>query len=1011
MARPATSAVISFFVAVLFVVPSLADERVPSRTQPDFDTQIAPLLSRRCLSCHSGTEPKGELDLSRAKNAFKGGESGKAIVPGKLDQSPLWEMVSADEMPPETPLTDQEKTLIKNWIVSGAKWGADPIDPFRFSSGSRAGYDWWALQPVVRPDLPEVKNKGWIRNPIDRFVLGRLETETLRPSSKANRRVLIRRLSFDLLGLPPSPEEVNNFVKDDSPNAYADLVDRLLKSPHYGERWARHWLDVIRFGESQGFERDKLRTNSWRYRDWVVEALNNDMPYDEFVRMQLAGDVLHPGDPHGIIATGFLVAGAYDEVGQSQQSAAMRAVVRQDELEDVVSVVGQTFLGMTVNCARCHDHKFDPVTQQEYYSLASALSGARHGERDINSVILTKKSDEQVLSIQSRIDRLSGQLAAIEDPIRKRILAERKAKPKSEIVHPQPVAAWDFRNDLEDKVGLLHVSLQGTAARDQDGLHLNGTTAYAASVPLKSPLREKTLEAWVSLKDLTQRGGGVISVQTLDGQKFDAIVFGEREPKRWMAGSNGFTRTQSFNGSEETEADQQFVHLAIAYHADGRIVGYRNGKPYGTEYKSSGPETYPAKKSQVIFGLRHGVPGGNRMLNGVIAQARLYNRALSQAEISASAGTPNNFVSEKQLLAGLTPKQKTKKEQLRFEISRLNDQKTRSQSMRVYASTPKEPELTYFLNRGNSALKGDVVSPGGIQSLKGVKAGFGLPADAPEAERRVKLAQWISSPNNPLFARVIVNRLWHYHFGTGLVETPSDFGFNGGRPSHPELIDWLAAELMQHNWSLKHIHRLIVSSATCRQDSRNRKEAAKVDADNRLLWRKSPKRLEAEAVRDTILAVSGELNHDVGGPGYHDFTTFVQNTQFYAPIDPVGESFQRRSLYRTWIRSGRNRFLDVFDCPDPSTKTPKRAVTTTPLQALSLMNNSFVLRMSDRLAESIRDTCGDETSQQIKHIYRRAFGRVPDRKELELAGRFIKQHGLAAFCRVIFNSNEFLYVD
>jgi hypothetical protein len=996
------------------IVPAIAEEETTDLAQDvrtDFDSRIAPLLARRCLACHGSSEPKGELNLSRSQTAFAGGESGKAIIPGRVDKSLLWERVSADEMPPKKPLTNKEKKLLKTWIASGAKWGTDPIDSLRYSSEVRAGYDWWALQPVIRPQLPDVKNTKWIVNPIDRFVLHRLERTGLIPSPKADRRTLIRRLSFDLLGLPPSPEEVATFVNDRSGDAYSRLVNRLLDSPHYGERWARHWLDVIRFGESQGFERDKLRPNSWRFRDWVVRAFNDDMPYDEFVRMQLAGDVQRPHDSDAIIATGFLVAGTYDEVGQSQQSAAMKAVVIQDELEDIVSAVGQTFLGLTVNCARCHDHKFDPVTQVEYYRLASALSGVRHGERDVTGEALKKLVAGQTKTIQSQIDLLSRQLAVIDEPVRRKILAERKKQPKPTATPPEPYAQWDFQSELKDQSGTLHVTLHGEATLQDEGLVLNGKTAYAATVPIKRDLAEKTLEAWVSLVNLNQRGGGLVSLQTLDGRTFDAIVFGEKETRRWMAGSNGFVRTKIFNGSEEIEAHKQFIHMAIVYQSDGTITGYRNGRPYGKPYKSSGPVTFQAGKTHVVFGMRHAPPGGNRMLAGAIGRARLYDRALSPQEVAASAGVPFNSVSQQELLARLTAAQKTRHEQISFELSHLAELKSRAGSTRVYAVTPKQPEPTHLLTRGNPALKGAVVTPGGIASLKGVEHDFSFSPDAPEAKRRIKLSDWITDRNNPLFARVMVNRMWHYHFGAGLVETPSDFGFNGGRPSHPELIDWLAVELMRNNYSLKQLHRLIVTSATYRQTSRNNPAAAKIDADNRLLWRKSPLRLEAEAVRDAMLAVSGKLNDDIGGPGYYDFTTFVHNTQFYFPVDPVGESFYRRSLYRTWVRSGRNRFLDVFDCPDPSTKSPKRAVTTTPLQALSLMNNSFVLRMSDRFAERLQRESGKKTDQQIRRAYQLSYARDPDDEELNLTSRFVNQHGLSAMCRVIFNSSEFLYVD
>ena len=968
-----------------------------------FDESVAPLLARRCLDCHNGTDLKGKLDLSRRKSALAGGESGRVIVPGRPAESLLWEYVREEEMPPRKPLSAAEKAVLKTWLAGGAAWGSDPIDRFRFTTDKRAGRDWWALQPVVQPRPPKITGAG-VRNPIDAFIRARLADQGLSPSPEAGRRTLIRRLSFDLLGLPPTPEEVRAFVNDRSEDAYEKLVDRLLASPHYGERWARHWLDIVRFGESQGFERDKLREHSWPYRDWVVDALNRDLPYDEFARLQLAGDVLRPGDPAAITATGFLVAGPWDEVGQGQQSAAMKAVVRQDELEDVVSAVGQTFLGLTINCARCHDHKFDPVTQVEYYRLASALDGVRHGERTIPA------DAARLAEIEGRAGELSSQLAALDEPVRKKILAERKTNRPVQ-TPPQPLASWDFDSDLQDSTGLLHGTPHDGANVENGRLAVDGRLAYVATTPLAKDLSAKTLEAWVLLDNLTQRGGAAISVETLDGGTFDAIVFGEREPGRWMAGSNGFVRTQSFAGPPETEAHQQPVHVAMVYSADGTITGYRNGRPYGKPYKSRGPVTFAAGKARVVFGLRHAPAGGNKMLAGAIQRARLYDRALSPAEIAASAGVAGTFVSEAELADALSPQQRRRRQAMRDELNRLRAARGRLATGRVYAVTPRPPGVMHVFARGNPAAPGEVVRPGGVAAVKGVEADFQLAPSAADAQRRKKLAAWITDPGNPLFARVIANRLWHYHFGVGLVDTPSDFGFNGGRVTHPALLDWLAAELVRRRWSLKALHRTIVTSATYRQASRPRGDAARVDADNRLLWRKSPLRPEAEVIRDAVLRVSGKLNTQMGGPGYRDFTTFNRNSQFYVPIDPVGEAFNRRSLYRTWVRSGRNRLLDAFDCPDPSTKSPRRAVTTTPLQALALMNNSFVLRMADHFAGRLRDEAGEDVEQQIGRAFQLVYGRAAGRRELSTIKPFVSEHGLPALCRVLLNSSEFLYVD
>jgi hypothetical protein len=987
---------------VLALALSLTLAAPGSAAPPDFDRAVAPLLVRRCLDCHSGPKPKGKLDLSRRQAALE------MVTPGKPDDSPLWQRVHAGEMPPKKPLPEDERRLLRDWIAAGARWGSDPVDPFRITTEHRAGYDWWSLRPVQRPEPPAVHNKGWVRNPVDAFVLARLEAAQLEPAPEADRRTLIRRLSFDLLGLPPAPEEVEAFVRDAAPDAYEKLVERLLASPHHGERWARHWLDVVRFGESNGYERDQPRPNAWPYRDWVVDAFNHDLPYDEFVRLQLAGDVLHPGDPEAIKATGFLVAGPHDVVVPVVES--MRASMRQDELEDIVGTVGQTFLGLTVNCARCHDHKFDPVSQKDYYRLAAALAGVQHGERELKPAAAAAG----LARVRQRLEELGREIEAVDGPVRRQILAERHettggpASPARlpRAAPPKALAEWNFQAEG------VRVALEAGARRERAGLVVDGKKAYARSEPLTVPLREKTLEAWVRLDDLRQAGGGVVSVETLDGNVFDAVVFAEKEPGRWMAGSNFFERTQSFGGPAEATADREFVQVALVYHADGTIAGYRNGRPYGKPYRSRGPVEFTPGQYRVVFGVRHEPAGGNRMLAGVIARARLYDRALSPDEVAAAAGV--GMVSEAEVVARLDAGQRTLRQRLQAEAGRLAPELARLESAtlgKVYAAVPGNPGVTHLLLRGEVTARGPELAPGGVAALPG-GADFGLKPDAPEGERRLRLARWLTAADNPLFGRVIVNRLWHHHFGTGLVDTPNDLGFNGGRPSHPELLDYLAAELVRQRWSLKALHRTMVLSATYRQGARPNPTAARIDGGNRLLWRHSPQRLEAEAVRDSILAVTGQLDRTVGGRGYQDFRSyFFKGTQFYEPVEQTGPAFNRRTLYRMWARGGRSPFLDTFDCPDPSATAPRRAVTTTPLQALALLNNAFVLDQADRLAERLRREAGGDVEKQLTRAYRLAYGRPPENGELELPRRFVERHGLAAFCRVLFNSNEFVHVE
>ncbi|HYE18639.1 MAG TPA: DUF1553 domain-containing protein [Tepidisphaeraceae bacterium] len=976
---------------------------------PDFDRDVAPVFVTHCLDCHGGPDPKGKFDLTTRARAMAGGEDGVSIIPGKPADSRLWELIDAGKMPPKKPLPPAEREIIREWIAAGAKWGSDPIDPHARTTAARAGKDWWSLRPIAQVAPPAVRDKAWARNPIDPFVLAALESRDLRPSPEVDKRLLIRRVYFGLIGLPPAPAEVDAFVADASPDAYEKVVDRLLASPQYGVRWARHWLDVARFGESNGFEFDEFRPDAWPYRDWVVESLNADLPYDEFARLQIAGDVLRPADPAALRATGFLVAGAYDTPGQTQQSQAMRKVVRQDELEDLVGTVGQTFLGLSVQCARCHDHKFDPVRQEEYFRMTAALAGVRHGVRDLP---LPK---EQVATARTRLSAALDALAEIERPARETIRAKRGA---ISVAAPTPIARWDFRDGAFDQTGHLHAHLRGRAELKPEGLVLVGRESHAIAGPLPTTLKAKTLEAWVKLANVRQRGGGVIGIQNPATSQFDTIVFGEREPGKWVAGSDFFKRTRDLDAPAETadDAPNRFVHVAVTYADDGTIAVYRDGKPYGQPYKASLIE-FKANQAEIVIGMRYSPASGDRLLTGVIRQAAVYDRALSPDEIAASMTAAQARTSRDEVAAALAEPAKSRWQALREQLAR--DAVLASGSAgRVYAVSPKPPEKTFLLARGNPQSPGIELSAGGVASIGDTRlADFALPIDAPDDRRRIALAQWVTSPANPLFARTIVNRLWHHHFGAGLVATTSDLGFNGGRPSHPELLDYLAAELTSRKYSLKAVHRLIVTSATYRQSSRPfpaaAKAAAAVDADNRLLWHKSPVRLEAEAVRDAALAIAGDLDPTLGGPGYKEFALTLAPgtpTNLYLPLPPDAQAVNRRTLYRAWARAGRSGLLDALDCPDPSAAAPARARTTTPTQALALLNNAAMMRAAESLAKRLEREA-KTIDGRITLAYRLAYGRVPSGAELDAARAAVEQHGLIVLARAILNSNEFLFVE
>ncbi len=997
---------VSYFVGLLLLGFMQNCTSADDAAKQDFDRRIAPLLAARCLDCHSGLKPEGGLDLTKRESAFKGGESGKAIEPGQPEKSVLWQRIAADEMPPKHPLTADEKAVFKKWIESGAQWGTPEIDRFKFTTDRRAGYDWWSLQPIKHPAVPAVQDAKWSKNDIDRFILATLNAKGLTPSETATPRVLLRRVYFDLIGLPPSPEEVAEFERDPSDARYAAIVDSLLNSPRYGERWARHWLDVVRYGESNGFERNAERTNFWQYRDWVIEALNADLPYDQFVKQQIAGDALDPG-PRGAAASGFMVAGVHNTVvGGSER---MKKLAVQDELEEVIGTIGQTFLGLTVQCGRCHDHKFDPVSATDYYRLIATIQGAAHGDREVRGANVAS----QIEDLAAAIKAVQSELQQIEQQARAQILEARRSGKAEAPKPPQPFAQWEFEVDLRDSIGTLHGKAIDGAKVEGGALVVDGKS-YVETVPLTKNINAKTLAAWVQVDGDAQRGGGVISLQSPDGGLFDAIVYAENEPKRWMAGSNFFRRTQSFKGPEETEAGSKPVHVAIVYHEDGTISGYRNGQPYGSSYKSAGLQPFEAGKANIIFGLRHAPLGGNKQLKGRILQASLYDRALAADAVAAAAGSGTDYVSDEDIAAWLKGDAATKRTALKSKLADLTKQHAtfvKSTTQKIYAVISKQPGPTHVLVRGDVDKLADVAFPGGVASL-GANADFGLSAESNDHERRRKLADWIAHPENPLFARVIANRLWHYHFGTGIVETPNDFGFNGGRPSHPQLLDWLAEQLRANGYRLKPLHRLMVTSSTYRQSSLPRADGLAKDAGNRFLWRMTPRRLEAEAIRDATLAVAGKLNLKMGGPSVIDVSITPNNgTTYYEPLDVDGDEFFRRTVYRFNPRGGRSALLDTFDCPDPSATAPRRQVTTTPLQALSLLNNAFVLRMADYSAERAKREAGEQAAAQVQRLWQLAFGRSASVREEQLAIKLIEQHGLAHVCRAVFNSNEFVIIE
>jgi mono/diheme cytochrome c family protein len=1005
---PATS-VIGVVVALCWLSHA-SGQSAPAPPAENLDKQAVFLL-QRCVTCHGATKPEGGLNLTARATALRGGVSGAAFVPGNPDKSLLLRRITAKQMPPGNPLGADDVAVLRRWIASGAVWPE--------TGPQRAGKDWWSLRPLSMPAVPTLHDLGplgpvWASNPIDAFVLAQLKANGLTPALPADRATLLRRVTYDLLGVPPTPAELDRFLKDRSPHAYEALVDRLLADPRYGERWGRHWLDVVRYGESNGYERDQLRPNAWRYRDYVIDAFNQDKPYAQFIKEQLAGDVLTPHTPAGIVATGFLVCGPWDEVGNTQVSDLMRARVREEEMEDRVGTVCQTFLGLTANCARCHDHKFDPILQRDYYRIKAALDGVRSGDRP-----LTTPEQEQARAalrsqLNERLATLQTEIARIEGAARARVMAASHPPATIAPTAPLPLARWDFEQDARDTQVGLNGELVGGAHVADGRLILDGKGAYLRAGPLPRPLREKTLEAWVVLPDRDQRGGAVLSVQTPGGGQFDAIVYGEREPGKWTAGSEFFRRTHDLPAPAETSAPGDLIHIAVSYRADNSIAVYRNGKSYAPPYTPTGDSAtlrdFPAGGTEVLIGLRH-TGAGNGLLHGEVEEVRFYDRALTDAEVAASYRAGVNRVAPNRLENALTANERARHTELRAELRQRQTALAAIPEPEVtYAAVPAQPAPTHVLLRGDVESLGETVAAGGLSCVMRPSPELGLAPDAPEGGRRLRLAEWIADPANPLTARVMVNRLWHYHFGHGIVGTPNDFGYNGERPTHPALLDWLAVTLLRNGGRLKPLHRLILLSNTYRQSARYNATFAGKDAEDRLLWRFPPRRLEGEAVRDAMLCVSGQLNPRRGGPSFRPFTEFVDNSHFYTLVDTPDPEFNRRTVYRINVNSAKSPLLEALDCPDPSTKTPRRAVTTTPLQALELMNSSFVQRQAAGLATRLSREAGPSLPDRVALAYRLAFSRSPTAMETTRAISFAQEQGLENLCWTLFNASEFLYV-
>jgi hypothetical protein len=833
-----------------------------------FTESVKPLLDSRCISCHGGDKVKGGLRMDSREALLKGGDSGPAILPGKPSDSLVIQAVVHSrkdlEMPPKEKLSDRDIAVLERWIQEGAPWPNGEFAPSSpiLSPGEKIGDAWtdarnpivrifggqrldlWSLKPITRPALPRLKHGRFTKNPIDSFILAKLDQAALKPAPEADRRALARRLYFDLTGLPPSPEQMREFLEDRSAGAYERLVDRLLDSPRYGEHSARQWLDVIRYSDSNGFDWDEFRPRAWRFRDYVIRSFNADKPFDQFIREQLAGDELLDGPPNSPREQDLLVATGYLRLGPQDNSAPLfneQARSRAELMADLVETTSSAFLGLTMSCCRCHDHKFDPLSQADHFRMRAFFEGV-------------KSADDTPLDLAPEQEAIREHNAAVQERIK-------------------PVA--EQRDQLVSEV--------------------------------KERIRRERLE-----------------------------------------------------------------------------------------------KLSPAERTNLVAELEKKI-------------------------------TPN----EKEITDAFSADDKERHDEASKIIAELKKEKKDFTHGLLMTDAEGEPPITRIHFQGDYKTERDPVDPGFISALDPNPAPIRKGKNTNTLGRRLTLAEWIVSPENPLTARVLVNRVWQRHFGNPLVATPNDFGLAGARSTHPELLDYLASELMRQGWSLKKLHRLVVTSATYKQSSVAPKPSEtslikigfrqpplpeQVDGDNQLLWRQNLRRLNAEQLRDSLLAVSGKLRDYSGGPPIwpelpNDVLAanpaFLDDnetkTKGWYPSPPELQGV--RSVYLIQKRTVRVPFMETFDLPENATSCARRNQSTVAPQALSLLNSPLALDSAREFATRVRNEAGENPEIQVKRAFALAFQRAPEPEESRSCLELLERRTLLELCRALLNVNEFVYLD
>ncbi len=923
-------------LCVMFVAfAARAAHAAPKSDATFYESKVRPILEDHCFDCHGEDKQKNKLRLDSAVGILRGGESGEPLlVRGVSAESYIIKRVTSanakEVMPPKGErLTAEQVATLRAWIDAGAKMPGEEAA----AASLRLKTEHWSFQPVKRPAVTKTGGE------IDELVLAKLREKGLAPSPSADRATLIRRVYLVMHGMPPTPMETADFVNDTRTDAYARLMDRVLASPRYGERWARHWMDVVRYADTNGFETNRERKSAYHYRDYIIASLNSDKPYDKFIKEQIAGDAL------GVdAATGFLVAGPQDIVKSPDINLTL--MQRQDELADMVNTTGTAFLGLTMGCARCHNHKFDPILQKDYYAMQAVFAGVNHGERALREKTAAAAGKE-LASLKSDETAKNAQL----DALRKKAAAAGNATAPTAPGKLRPPVNARLNEETFPPTEAVAVKFTILATNNAEPC-IDELEIYDASG-----------------RNVALAGGGAIASAsgTLPGHaihKLEHINDGKTGNEHsWISNTMG----------------QGWVQ--IGFPAKARIQRIVWSRDRDVRFADRVPTQYRIE---------------------VAAESGKWTTVASSEDRQPfnAKGDPGDF------FAKLPASEAAAARQLQADLAALKTRIDKFSENAWVGNFSSAPERTYRLYRGEPMQKREVVAPDALT----VTGTLGLAVDEPDQQRRVRLADWIASPQNPLTARVLVNRLWHYTFGNGIVDTPSDFGANGSRPTHPELLNWLADEFVKGGWSIKHIQRLILMSATFRQSSAPRADAAALDADGRLLWRYTPRRLEAEAIRDSMLAVSGALDLKMGGPGFYLMDVVTENVMHYFPKEKYTPAEYRRMVYLFRIRAAQDGVFGSFDCPDGGSVMAKRSRSNTPLQALNLFNSSFITQQSDLLAKRLRTEAGEAPDAQAALAFRLFYARPPDAYEQRNSAEMIRAHGLQSFARALYNTSEFLFV-